>query len=61
MKILHLSSAHQKLINRKSKNMCENKNVLIEWKCFEVHATDYKIYENRFKYWINYNNNRCMF
>ena len=30
MKILHLLSAHQKSINRRSKNKNENKNVLIE-------------------------------
>ena len=30
MKILHLLSAYQKSINRKSKNIYKNKNVLIE-------------------------------
>ena len=50
MKILHLSSAYQKSIKRRSKNIYKNKNVLIERKCFKMHAIDCKIRENRFKY-----------
>ena len=50
MKILHLLSAHQKSIKRKSKNIYESENVLIKRKCFEMHAIDYKIRENCFKY-----------
>ena len=50
MKILHLSNAYQKSINRRSKNICKSKNVLIERKCFEVYTIDCKIRKNRFKY-----------
>ena len=50
MKILHSSSAYQKSIKRKSKNIYESENVLIERKCFEMYAIGYKIRESRFKY-----------
>ena len=50
MKILHLSNVYQKSINRRSKNMCENKNVLIKRKCFEIYAIDCKVRKNRFKH-----------
>ena len=50
MKILHLLNAYQKSINRKSKNIYENKNVLIKRKCFEMYIIDCEIRENRFKY-----------
>ena len=50
MKILHLLNAYQKLIKRRSKNICENENFLIKRKCFEMYAIDCKIRENRFKY-----------
>ena len=49
MKILHLSSVYQKLINRKSKDMCENKNVLIKRRCFEMYTIDCETRENHFK------------
>ena len=42
IKILHLSNAYQKSNNKKSMNVCEDKNVLIKRKCFEMHAIDYK-------------------
>ena len=50
MKILHLSSAYQKLIKRKSKNIYKSKNVLIKRKCFEIYAIGCKIRESRFRY-----------
>ena len=50
MKILHLLSAYQKSINRNSKNICENKNVLIKRKCFEIYMIDCKTHKNRFRY-----------
>ena len=49
-KILHLSNAHQKSINRKSKNIYKDENVLIKRKCFEMRAIDCEIRENSFKY-----------
>ena len=50
MRILHLSNAYQKLIKRRSKNMCENRNVLTKRKCFEVYTIGCEIYKNHFKY-----------
>ena len=50
MKILHLSNAYQQLIDRKSKNIYKNKNVLIKRKCFEMYTINYKTRENYFKY-----------
>ena len=49
IKILHLLSAYQKSIDRKSKNIYENKNVLIKRKCFEMHTIDRKIRESYFR------------
>ena len=49
MKILHLLNVYQKLIKRRSKNICENKSVLIKRKCFKMYAIDCEIRENYFK------------
>ena len=50
MKILHLSNAYQKSIKRKSKNIYENKNILIKRKCFKIYTIDCEIYKSYFKY-----------